>query len=417
MRVVHFNTFEGGGGAAKASLALHRAMLGLGVDGALVVHRKTSLDVSVVGLPPTRIGMLKYKFIPRFLSAIHYVLYRPLETWSFGVFGNHSVTKHERVQEADIISLSWVSWFLDIEAIGQLLEQNKPVVWTCYDMWAFTGGCHYSGECDHFMSHCGSCPQLGNANGWDVSEWQWKKKEKRWDISRLTIVCPSKWLAENVRKSRLLGNARIKVIPTGIDVSVFFPMSKADARKSLGLPPDKKLVLFIASRGFKNERKGGKLLEESLHVLHDMYQSDLPEVVILGHRQGVSTIQEKFTIHSREFNDDLSLARLYSACDVLVAPSKADTLPLTVLQSMACGTPCVAYDAGGMGDVIEHLNNGYLAQPFDVVDFAKGIDFMLSDALRHDSLSVESKNKIHAGFTAKHEARQYLKLYEELLSS
>jgi len=416
MKLVHFNTFEGGGGAAKASLALHRAMLDLGVEATLFVHRKTSLDTTVVGLPPSKFGLLNKRLIPRFLSVIHYMLYRPLETWSFGLFGNRSVTRHGKVKEADIISLSWVSWFLDIDAIGQLLKQNKPVVWTCYDMWAFTGGCHYAGDCDLFTASCGSCPQLGHADGRDISQWLWEKKKKSWDISWLTIVCPSRWLAECVRKSGLLSEVRVEVIPTGIDISTFKPMSKIDARNLSGLPLDKKLVLFIASRGFANERKGGKLLEESLHVLHDLYQGDVPDIVILGHRQGASSVDEKYTIHSKAFNDDLSLARLYAACDVLVAPSKADTLPLTVLQSMACGTPCVAYDAGGMGDVIEHLNNGYLAQPFDIGDFARGIDFVLADESRHTSFSTASINKIHTGFTAKHEAGHYLQLYEELLS-
>jgi glycosyltransferase involved in cell wall biosynthesis len=416
MKIVHFNTFEGGGGAAKASLALHRAMLNLGIDATLIVHRKTSFDTSVIGLAPAKGGLFNKKLIPRFLSAIHYVLYRPLETWSFGLFGNKSIAQHGKVKGADIISLSWVSWFLDIDAIAELLKQNKPVVWTCYDMWAFTGGCHYAGDCDHFTKNCGSCPQLGHANGWDISEWLWKKKKKCWDVSRLTIVCPSQWLAESVRKSGLLRNVRIEVIPSGIDISVFHPMSKVDARNILGLPLEKKLILFIASRGFANERKGGKLLEKSLHVLHDTCQGDLPDVVILGHRQGASAAQEKFTIHSREFNDDVSLAHIYAACDVLVAPSKADTLPLTVLQSMACGTPCVAFNVGGMGDVIEHSSSGYLALPFDIVDFARGIAFVLEDGSRHESLSCKCVNKIHSGFTSINEARQYIQLFEKLLS-
>lgn len=416
MKIVHFNTFEGGGGAAKASLALHRAMLALGVDATLAVYRRISSDVSVIGLTPTRFAFLEFKFIPRFLSAIHYLIYRPLETWSFGVFGSRSIIQHKKVNEADIISLSWVAWFLDIKAIGRLLEQGKPVVWTCYDMWAFTGGCHYSGECDRYISSCGSCPQLGKVSSRDISSWQWEKKNQLWDISRLTIVCPSKWLAECVQKSSLLGKVgRIEVIPTGVDESIFSPMSKSEARKLLGFPLERKLILFIASRGFENERKGGRLLEKSLHFLHAIYEGVLPEVVILGHRQGNSSLHKKFTIHSKQFSDDMSLSRLYSACDVLVAPSTADTLPLTVLQAMACGTPCVAYDVGGMGDVIEHQNNGYLAEPFDVEDFAKGIDFVLADAERYDLLAANGLNTIHAGFTSTYEAGQYLKLYEELL--
>lgn len=415
MKVVHFNTFEGGGGAGKASLTLHRELRALGLDATLMVHRKISLDTSVVGLSPSRFGLLNQKLIPRFLSAMHYVLYRPLETWSFGLFGNRSITQHGLVKEADIISLSWVSWFLDIDAIGHLLKQKKNVIWICYDMWAFTGGCHYAGDCDHFITHCGSCPQLCHSSGRDISQWLWGKKKKSWDTTNLTIVCASKWLADSARQSGLLRDVRVEVIPTGIDVSIFKPMSKVDARHFLGLPLDKKLILFIASRGFANVRKGGNLLEGSLHILHDMYQGDVPDVVILGHHQGYSAIQEKFTLHSRKFNDDLSLARLYAACDVLVAPSKADNLPLTVLQSMACGTPCVAYATGGMGDVIEHWHNGYLAHPFDIRDFACGIDYLLTDESRYNSLSKASINKIHSGFTSKHEAREHIRLYQALL--
>jgi len=416
MRLVHFNTFEEGGGAAKASLALHRAMLELNVEASLIVHRKSSDDPTVIGKPPVRFGPLQKKLLPWLLSAVHHVLYRPLEVWTFGIFGNRAITRHPSVEAADIISLSWVSWFLDIETIGYLLKKNKPVVWTCYDMWAFTGGCHYAGDCNNYTEHCGNCPQLGSSKEQDVSRRIWEKKKQCWDLSMLTMVCPSDWLAGSVRNSGLLGDVRVEVIPTGIDASTFRQIPREAARKRLGLPLEKKLVLFIATTGFANERKGGRLLEQSLHVLHEMSAGDLPDIVVLGRRQSASSVNERFTVHSREFNDDESLANLYAACDVSVAPSKADNLPLTVLQSMACGTPCVAFDVGGMGDAIEHRTNGYLAQPFDLRDFAEGIDFVLSDAVRYDALSAECLNKIHSGFTSRHEAEQYLKLYEELLS-
>jgi glycosyltransferase involved in cell wall biosynthesis len=344
------------------------------------------------------------------------VLYRPLEVWTFGILGNRAITRHPSVEAADIISLSWVSWFLDIEAIGQLLKKNKPVVWTCYDMWAFTGGCHYGGDCNNYIENCGKCPQLGSSKEQDISRRLWEKKKKCWDLSMLTMVCPSDWLAESVRNSGLLGDVRVEVIPTGIDASIFKQIPTETARKRLGLPLEKKLVLFIATTGFANERKGGRLLEKSLEKLYEMDQGEFPDVVVLGRRQAASSVAEKFTVHSREFDDDVSLANLYAACDVSVVPSKADNLPLTVLQSMACGTPCVAFDVGGMGDAIEHMTNGYLAQPFDLRDFAAGIDFVLSDAMRYDSLSVASINKIYSVFTSRHEAEQYLKLYEELLS-
>jgi len=416
MKIIHFNTFEGGGGAAKASLALHRAMLDLNVDASLIVHRKTSADTTVIGKPPTRFVLIRKRLLPWILSKLHHLWYRPLEVWTFGVFGNRSITCRREVEDADIISLSWVSWFLDVEAIGQLLRKNKPVVWTCYDMWPFTGGCHYAGDCSNYVAHCGNCPQLGSKSEHDISRWLWNKKQSCWDFSRLTVVCPSDWLAGCVRNSGLLGGVRVEVIPTGIDASIYKQMPKESARKQLGLPLDKSLVLFIATGGLSNERKGGRLLEQSLEALHEMYQGEVPDVVILGPRQNNYGISEKFTVHSMAFNDDVSLANLYAACDVSVTASKADNLPLTVLQSMACGTPCVAYDAGGMGDVIEHMKNGYLARPFDVHDYAEGIHFVLADAPRHNSLVAASVDKIHSGYTSNHEAGQYLKLYEELLS-
>ena len=416
MKLVHFNTFEEGGGAAKASLALHRAMLELDVEASLIVHRKSSADPSVIGKSPVRFGPLKKRLLPWLLSAIHHVIYRPLEVWTFGIFGNRAITRHPSVEAADIISLSWTSWFLDVEAIGQLMNKKKPVVWTCYDMWAFTGGCHYGGDCSNYTEQCGNCPQLGSHRDRDISRWLWEKKKNCWDLSMLTMVCPSDWLAESVRNSGLLGGVRVEVIPTGIDASIFKPILREAARSNLGLPLNKKLVLFIATTGFANERKGGRLLEQSLQELHDMSLGELPDIVVLGRRQGISSVNEKFTVHSREFNDDESLANLYAACDVSVAPSKADNLPLTVLQSMACGTPCVAFDIGGMGDAIEHRVNGYLAQPFDLRDFAEGIHFVLSEAVRYEALSAECLKKIHAGFTSRHEAEQYLKLFDELLS-
>jgi glycosyltransferase involved in cell wall biosynthesis len=415
MKLVHFNTFDEGGGAAKASRALHRAMLDLDVDATLIVHRKSSDDPSVIGKSPSRFALFGKRLLPWLLSAFHFILYRPFEVWSFGILGNRAITRDPRVEAADIISLSWVAWFLDVEAIGELLNKNRPVVWTCYDMWAFTGGCHYAGECDNYTGNCGNCPQLGSGRERDISRWLWEKKNKCWDLSRLTVVCPSEWLADSVRNSGLLGGIRVEVIPTGIDESVFKPIPRDTAREQMGLPGDKKLVLFIASRGFANERKGGGLLEQSLHILHRSAQVDLPDIVILGHRQSDSTVHDVFTVHSREFNDDSSLANLYAACDVSVIPSKADNLPLTVLQSMACGTPCVAFDVGGMGSAIDHLNSGYLAQAFDTEDFAAGISYLLADDSRREAFSAACVAKIDAGFTSRQEARRHLNLYRELL--
>jgi len=415
LKVVHFNTMDAGGGAGKASATLHNSLLELGIDSSLFVKYKRSGNPSVIEAPVTGLQAMYQKMIPYIDSTIIIKIYRPFEMWSLGLAGGSNMIFHPKVQEADIVSLSWVPGFLGIDAIGKMLNCGKPVVWTLYDTWAFTGGCHYSGECDRYEKSCGHCPQLGQSAHWDLSNWVWERKKRKWNTDRLTVVCPSRWLANCAKKSSLLGHADIKIIPSGVDISRYKPASREDARRAMDLPEDRKLILFVAAKGFQNERKGGPLLNKALDILHQKYTNEICDIVVLGTGHLPDEITNRYRIHGRSFYDEASLALLYSACDVLVVPSKADNLPLTVLEAMACGTPCVAFNIGGMPDVIEHMCNGYLATPFDCEDLAYGIHTVLCDEERKAMLSRKAVEKIHSGFTAELEAQQYLKLYGESL--
>ena len=313
-----------------------------------------------------------------------------------------------------IINLHWIGGgYFPIETIAKF---EKPIVWTLHDMWAFTGGCHYSGECDLYTKSCGACPQLCSNMEWDLSKWLWKRKARAWQHLNLTIVTPSQWLAKCASSSSLFRGSRIEVIPNGLDTKRYKPVDKQLAKNLIGLPLDKQIILFGAVSATSDTRKGFHLLMPALQKLSHSQRQDQIELVIFGSSQPSKIPDLGFKVHYLgKLNDDISLALLYAAADVFVAPSIQDNLPNTVMEALACGTPSVAFHIGGMPDMIEHQQNGYLAQPFELEDLAKGIVWILEDNLRWQSLSWSAREKVEQEFTVERQAKTYLKLFEEIL--
>jgi len=416
LKVTHLSSFDRGGGAARAGSTLHKALSALDVDHQMLVLRKDTDDLSVQEHNSTIFSKLCARIsLVLDLSLVHRY-YHTWDCWSLGVAGNSSIVSHPMVRCADIISLSWTSGFLGVKAIAGLLDSGKPMVWTLYDMWSFTGGCHYSAGCTRYTESCGNCPQLGRKYRRDFSGWVWKRKHRQWKVDRLTVVCPSRWLADCAQESALFQSADIRIIPSGIDTEVFYARGKRDSRVILNLPQDKPLILFIASHGLADQRKGGVLLEQALLQLSTKDLCKAPGLVLLGGGSVSEEISSRFSVHQVNTHTDEELSILYSACDVLIAPSKEDNLPLTVLEAMACKTPCVAFRIGGMPDVIKHHHNGYLATPFDIDDLAEGIYWLLCDRDRRLQLGKHAVQTIADGFTAAQEAQKYLALYREKLA-
>ena len=161
-----------------------------------------------------------------------------------------------------VLNLYWIGdGFVAAEALS---EFNKPIVWTLHDMSAFTGGCCYSQECDRYTKSCGNCLILGHNKSWDLSRWLWQRKAKARQNLKLTVVTPSKWLADSAKSSSLLKNIDIRVIPNGLDTGTYKPCERQTARNILNLPQDKQLILFGALSSTSNKRKGFSLLLQAL---------------------------------------------------------------------------------------------------------------------------------------------------------
>lgn len=415
MRVLHLSQSDLVGGAAIAAYRLHNGLRHLNIDTQMFVQIKSS-DQATVQTFNSKAARAIARLRPGLDSLPRYV-YHQRQSVPFSCDWLPSqVTAAVKQYRPDVLNLHWIGGgYLRIEALAQL---SSPQVWTLHDMWAFTGGCHYSDGCDRYQKACGRCPQLNSATQWDLSRWIWQRKAKTYRCLPVVIVSPSHWLAECAKTSSLLEQLPIKVVPNGIDCQQYRPLDRNLARQLLQLPADKKLILFGAMTATGDRRKGFHLLQPALKTLHEAGLADAAELVVLGAAAPSEPMKLGLPVHYLgRLHDDIALVLAYCAADVFVAPSVQDNFPNTVLEAIACGLPCVAFNIGGMPDLIDHQVNGYLAEPFDVADLARGMAWVLADCDRRAKLSYQARYKAENSFSLQHQASHYKAVYEESLAS
>jgi glycosyltransferase involved in cell wall biosynthesis len=413
MKVCLLSRSDGRGGGYAAAYRLHQGLKKLNVNSTMLVGDKTRDDFTVLS-DSSKLGKGWGKISPT-LDLFPLKCYPSREKLPFSPqFLPDRLTKQVAQLNPDVINLHWINnGYLKIETIAKF---KKPIVWTLHDMWAFTGGCHYNGDCMNYTNSCGTCPQLHSNKEKDLSRWIWQRKAKAWQNLNLTIVTPSHWLAKCAASSSLFKDTRIEVIPNGLDTIQYRPIQKSVARSILGLPEDKQLILFGAMSAASDPRKGFSLLQSALQKLSQSGWGAQVELVIFGASQPQNLPELGLKSHYLgRLNDDISLSLVYAAADVFLAPSIQDNLPNTVMESLACGTPCVAFDIGGMPDMIEHQQNGYLAKPFDTEDLAKGIVWVLEDEKRLGKLGSNGRAKVEQKFTLEIQANNYLSLYSKYM--
>ncbi|MEH2229724.1 MAG: glycosyltransferase family 4 protein [Nostoc sp.] len=413
MKILHISTHDINGGAARAAYRLHTGLQDIGLQSQMLVQEKYSNDKTVIA-PKIRLfqGIAKAKLT---VESLPLKLYRQKKNTPFFTqwLPDRVIPKFAQINP-DIINLHWISGgFMQIETFAKL---KRPLVWTLHDMWGFTGGCHVTGECDRYKISCGACPQLNSGNEWDLSRWVWQRKVKAWKNLNLTLVSPSSWLAQCARSSSLFQNLRIEVIPHGLDTQKYRPINQHFAREALNLPQAKKLILFGAIEATSDRNKGFHLLQPALQELSKSGWKDDLEVVIFGASQPENPPDLGFKTHYLgHLHDAISLATVYSAADVMLVPSLQESFGQTASESFACGTPVVAFNATGLKDIVDHQQNGYLAKPYEVEDFAKGITWVLENEQRLQKLSFYAHEKAEQEFTLELQARRYSALFEEIL--
>jgi glycosyltransferase involved in cell wall biosynthesis len=411
MKVVFLNALREGG-AARAAMRLLTGIQERGVDARLIVQRKTDAGPSVIGAQTGRERAMAA--ISPVLEWLYVALYAHRRGCMFSPALMPDGLPSKTAQFGpDIVHLHWVTHgFMRVETVGLF---NRPVVWTLHDSWAFTGGCHVPGECRRYEESCGKCPVLGSSSPFDLSRRVWQRKETSWSGVNLTIVAPSRWMGECARRSSLLRERRIEVIPNCLDVERYKPVDKRSARERLALPQDKKLILFGGKNCTGDPNKGFDILEEALRVLAGKGWRDVAELVVFG--TSAPAKPPDLGLRTRYLgwlNDEPAIALLNAAADVSVVPSRQEALSYAAIESMACGTPCVAFRQGGIVDVIEHDRTGYLAKPYDPDDLARGIDRVLANDERRRSLSLQARLKAEREFAMGTVAERYGELYRKI---
>lgn len=410
MKVTQFNFHDTEGGAARAAYRIHRALLDMGVDTRMTVMSKktddNTVDLYEVALP----RRVFFRYLEQFIK---YVSRVDRNTYLSPNLLPGGMLREINSGNSDVVNLHWISkQMLSIREIGRI---RKPVVWTLHDMWVFCGAEHYARDGDNSRFEAGYTEQNrpDEEYGFDLNRFVWQSKRRHWKRP-MTIVCPSHWLAGCAKRSPLLKGMRIEVIPNPLDTDVWHPTPKRIAREVLSLPQNRRIVLFGAIGGTTDFRKGADLLSDALRLLKSTELQGI-QLVVFGQGEPSKPVDYGYpVVYLGHLHDDISLSLVYSAADVMLVPSRQEAFGQTASEAHACGTPVVAFNIGGLPDIVEHKVTGYLARPNDAEDMAKGIAWILEETDRLEELGSRARHKAVTCFSSPVVAQQYRAVYESL---
>jgi glycosyltransferase involved in cell wall biosynthesis len=369
VKVLHVNTYDQEGGAARSTYRFMTAMRQHGHDAKFVALRRERDDPNVIG-PTTPLAKLR-------AMARGPIDKLPLRKYPNrkGLFSPSwvpdKVPQQIEALDPDVVHLGWIcGGFLKIESLPKI---KRPVVWTPRDMWAFTGGCHYSGECTKYETGCGACPVLGSDRARDLSHKCFQRKLQAWREWDFTLVTMTRWLAETATSSPIFAGREVTVIPWCLDLDMYKPVEKCVSRELLNLPQDHDIILFGSIAATSDKNKGYDLVLEALKHLKAMHPPRPIQLVVFGASHGAKPQDIPFPVRFLgHLHDDVALRLAYSAADVMTVPSRQEAFGQTTTESLACGTPVVAWAATGLLDTVEHGFCGYLAKPYEPEDLARG---------------------------------------------
>jgi glycosyltransferase involved in cell wall biosynthesis len=416
MRVIHLSTYDTKGGAAGSAYRLHGGLQAAGVESMMFVRSKQSDDDSVVQHEQATSWMSRFRRRLR-REKIRFDFWRYQDTLPDGLelFSDDRAPYHLhdlKVFEPDILNLHWVANFVDYRHFFEECAGDTPVVWRLSDLNPFTGGCHYDQGCGKYKERCGACPQLGSTSEDDLSRAIWNRKREAFGAlhdDQLHFVAPIEWIRDQVQASPLTDRFSATVIPNGLDVDLFRPRESQSLRSSMEIPSHHRIVLFVA-QSTQNHRKGFDLLAESLS---DLGQDDVTLLSIGGEKPELETTLSH--LHLGTIESDLLLSVFYSLADLFVIPSRQDNLPNTVLESMACGTPVVGFDTGGIPDMVRPGKTGWLAEVGNVRDLRRAIERALENDTIREQRGRCAREVVEEEYTLERQAQQYTDLYRDIL--
>ena len=394
-RVLHLSTYAGGGGAARAAAAVDLALQTRGVDSRLLSAHGT-----------------KFRAARAADRALWRLQRSATRTWrSPARFGSVSASDIN-ASSADIVNLHWVTdGFLSIEQIGRI---SKPIVMSMYDMWPFCGSEHYGVDTPDARWRIGYTHDNRPADetGWDIDRDSWERKRRHWQGFHL--IPASSWLTQAVSESALMSRWPVTRIPHPVNPAIFKPVDKVKARTQLGIDARRPTIAFLASAGITDERKGFDLLASALPQV----RGDFPDVQVLvvGPAPERNQLPPGIdVIGIGQAHGDDALVRSYCAADVLAVPSREDNMPLTAMEAHMTGRPVVAFNIGGLPDIVAHRETGFLAPPLDAHNLGLGLSEALANARSSNSWGEQARERALRTWSFNAVADEYLNVYRQVL--
>jgi glycosyltransferase involved in cell wall biosynthesis len=439
LRILQVNSVDSGGGAAKVTWDLFQAYRREGHESWLVAGFKLTNDRFVRELDhdPYRRGLSgvlaklwkpfrKYELgRPRFRALHRRTLLavdaRRINNRLMGIedfeFPGTAHLFDLTPKRPDIVQCHNLHGnYFDLRELASLSHQI-PVVLTLHDTWLLSGHCAYSLECERWQTGCGGCPDLTIPPPVrrDATAFNWQRKREIYSKSRLNIVTPSRWLMQKVEKSILkLGAVETRIIPNGVDISIFQPADQRIARSSVGIQQDTKVVLFAANNGRENIFKDYNTMQSAIALIEKHLQGQKMIFIVLGTDdppERIGQIEIRFVPYQQ---DPKVVARYFQAADVYIHAARADNFPTTILEAMACGTPVVATAVGGIPEQISDGETGFLVPQGDAQAMAARIEQILSDDGLRQQMGHAAADSARRHFDLQRQVDDYLKWYERI---
>ena len=409
MKILHINFSDNLGGAANVARGLHEGLLENNINSKLFVRKKFLLYPEVFSTNDLLTNIRNKLNIQ--MEIFFKRIFKIADGRSLSInFLPDLNLKYIFKSNPDIVNLHWINGgFLGISTISKI---NKPIVWTFHDMWPFSSTEHYNSKYINIDSVGSSnyCTRI-------IDSYIARLKFKKWhNHSNFNLVTPSYWLKNTIKDNSLFGKYNIDVINNGIDISIFNPKQQILARNELSLDVKKQIILFGAIDAITDKRKGFDLLSAALTMLKN--PDDNIEIVIFGSKLKKIEYKNGFkTYYLGTIKDQKLLSTIYSAADVFILPSRIENLPNTAIEAIASGTPAVAFNVGGLPEIIEHKINGYLAEPFSIIDLAEGINWILNlDKKDYQKLRFNARASAERKFDISLMVKKYSDLYKKILS-
>jgi glycosyltransferase involved in cell wall biosynthesis len=444
LNVLHVSTLDTGGGAASVAQGLSRGIRERGYGSWLAVGRRSNGDPDVFTIPDERRAPYRltgYTALQRGLTSL--AGSSPGRGWGwfsrslrlathprafvdhltgnedFGFSGTRDLLTLPPAIPTIVHCHNLHGGFFDLGALSSL-SQEVPTVMTLHDSWLVTGHCAHSFECDRWQTGCGSCPDLSiyPAIRRDATATNWTRKRDIYRRSRLYVTTPSNWLMDRVEQSMLRPSIELsRVVPNGVDLSTFRPGSRAEARHHLGLPSAHPIVLLMSGRR-DAPWTDSRILNRAIDIIGESKPATI--FLVLGddtNPLGSSHAQVRRVPYEQ---DPRRLAMYYRASDIFLHCARAATSPLSILEALACGTPAVAREVGGIGEQIRSVDlptaaTGILVRQPDPWLLARAALTLLDDEDLNRKLGENATRDAHARFDRVAHVTAYLDWYRTII--